>query len=147
MLKILFGDIKHGRLTRLPYFIYSLVFNLVVIGIGVGVVLSIGAGEQLISGDTELAQQKILSMLSGPFLLVFLVVTVLLVFSWYNLMAKRLRDIGLPGWWSVLVIVILESVISLNISGHASSGLHTLIWVVLLFIPSNTFQKKVKIEI
>lgn len=144
MLQILFGDIKFGRLTRLPYFIYSLLFNFVVIGIGIGVVLSIGAGEQIISGDIQQAQQKILSMFSGPFLLLFLVVTILLVLSWYNLMAKRIRDIGIPGWWAVLVIVILESIISVNISGKASSGIHTLIWIVLLLIPSNTFEKTIK---
>lgn len=144
MLQILFGDIKFGRLARLPYFIYSLLFNLVVIGIGIGVVLSIGAGEQIISGDIQQAQQKILSMFSGPFLLIFLVVTILLVFSWYNLMAKRIRDIGISGWWAVLAIVILESIISVNISGEASSGMHTLIWIVLLLIPSNTFEKTIK---
>ncbi|MGI9227186.1 MAG: DUF805 domain-containing protein [Gammaproteobacteria bacterium] len=144
MLQILFGDIKKGRLTRLPYLIYSLLFNLVVIGIGIGVVLSIGAGEQIINGEIQQAQQKILSMFSGPLLLIFLVVTILLVFSWYNLMAKRIRDIGIPGWWAVLAIVILESIISVNISGEASSGMHTLIWIVLLLIPSNTFEKTIK---
>lgn len=144
MLQILFGDIKFGRLARLPYFIYSLLFNLVVIGIGIGVVLSIGAGEQIISGDIQQAQQKILSMFSGSFLLIFLVVTILLVFSWYNLMAKRIRDFGISGWWTVLAIVILESIISINISVEASSGMHTLIWIVLLLVPSNTFEKTIK---
>ena len=81
MLQILFGDIKFVRLTSLPYFIYTLLFNLVVIGIGTGVVLSICTGKQIISGDIQQAQHIILSMFSGPFLLIFLVVTIFLVFS------------------------------------------------------------------
>ena len=56
-------------------------------------------------------------------------------------MAKRIRDIGLPGWWTVLTIFVISGVVSYVVSENASSGLNTLIWVVLLLVPSNALAK------
>jgi uncharacterized membrane protein YhaH (DUF805 family) len=61
-------------------------------------------------------------------------------FASINLMAKRIRDIGLPGWWSVLVIAVIQSVLSSAVSEEVAGGLHTLIWLALLFIPSNALS-------
>ena len=56
-------------------------------------------------------------------------------------MAKRIRDIGLPGWWGVVIIAVVSGVVSVVISEAASSGLHTLIWVALLLIPTKAFNR------
>lgn len=136
MLKVLFGDITNGRLMRLSYLGYSLLLTLLVIGFGFAVVLAIGAGEQIIGGNLQQAQDKLREWFTLPFFSVFGLVSVLFVFAGINIMAKRVRDIGLPGWWMVLAIIVSEGIASFTVSEQASSSLHTLIWIALLLIPS-----------
>jgi len=141
MFKVLFGDIYNGRLLRLPYLGYSLLLVALMIGFGLAVVLAIGVGEHLIGGDLQQAQDKLREWFTLPAMILFGLVTVLFVFSGANIMAKRLRDTGLPGWWLVLAITVLTGAVSYVISNEVSSGLHTLIWVVLLLIPGNAFTR------
>ena len=65
----------------------------------------------------------------------------LFAFGGMNIMAKRIRDIGLPGWWMVLVIIVLEDIISFIVSGQVSSSLHTLIGIALLLLSTNALAK------
>ena len=65
----------------------------------------------------------------------------LFVFVGGNIMAKRIRDIGLPGWWMVLAIFLVSGAVSYGISDHLSNGLNTLIWLVLLLVPTNALAK------
>ena len=57
--------------------------------------------------------------------------------------AKRICDIGLPGWWSVPAIFVITGVVSYMVSNEVSSAPHTLILVVLLLVPSNALEKEV----
>ena len=142
MFKVLFGDVKEGRLMRLPYLGYSLLLTLVAIVLLVVIVLAIGAGEHLVGGNLEQAQNKLREWFTVPFVIIFGLVSVLFTFAGVNIMAKRIRDAGLPGWWMVLAIAILTGIVSTVVSNEAGSGLHTLIWLALLFIPTNTFSKE-----
>ena len=142
MFKVLFGDINNGRLTRLPYLGYSLLLVALMMGFGFAVVLAIGAGEHVIGGDLQQAQDKLREWFTMPAMIIFALMSVLFVFGAANIMAKRIRDTGLPGWWLVLVIVVLTGIVSYVISEEASSGLHTLIWVLLLLIPTHAFNRQ-----
>lgn len=137
MLKILFGQITTGRLTRLPYFGYTLLLAALFIGFALIVVFLIGAGEQLIGGDLQQAQAKLAKWFARPFMIVFALVVALIALAWVNILAKRIRDIGLPGWWSVVAIIVLTALVSVAASEQASSILHGLITVALLVIPTN----------
>ena len=141
MIKALFGDVKTGRLMRLPYLGYSVLLSLLMIGFGFAVVAAIGAGEHIIGGDLQQAQDQLREMFTLPVMLVMAVVMPLFVFIGANIMAKRIRDIGLPGWWMVLAIFIISGVVSYMISNEVSSALNTLIWVVLVLVPSNALAK------
>ena len=140
MINALFGDVKTGSLMRLQYLGYSLLLSLLMFGFVLAVVLAIGAGEHIIGGDLEQAQEQLREMFTLPVMLVFAVVMPLFVFIGLNILAKRIRDIGLPGWWTVLVIIVLEGVASFAVSSGAGSGLHTLVWIALLLIPTDTFK-------
>jgi uncharacterized membrane protein YhaH (DUF805 family) len=142
MLKALFGDIAEGRLQRLQFLGYWLFLVLLSFGFAIAVGLSIGAAEQLIGGDLQQAQDKLREWLSLPFLAVFAVVGVLFLFAELNIVAKRVRDIGLPGWWMVLAIVVVTGGTSFAISGQAGNGLSTLIMAALLLIPSDACARK-----
>jgi len=59
-----------------------------------------------------------------------------------NIMAKRIRDIGLPGWITVFGVMILEGIVSVVISEESGSSLHTVVWLLLVLVPSNTLGKE-----
>ena len=140
MTKALLGEVKTGRLMRLQYLGYSLLLSLLMFGFGLATVLAIGAGEHIIGGDLQQAQDKLREMFTLPLMIVYAVVMPLFVFIGLNILAKRIRDIGLPGWLTVLVIIVLEGVASFAVSSGAGSGLHTLVWIALLLIPTDTFK-------
>ena len=141
MFKVLFGDISNVRLMRLPYLGYSLLIDLLVIGFVFAVVLTIGAGEQIIGGNLQQAQDMLQKWFTLPFFIVIGLFMLSFVYAGFNIMAKRIRDIGLPGWWVLLAIIVLESVVTYTVSQQAGGNSHILITVVLLLIPSNTFAK------
>jgi uncharacterized membrane protein YhaH (DUF805 family) len=143
MIKALLGDVKTGRLMRLQYLGYSLLVYLLMFGFVFVVILAIGAGEHIIGGDLQYAQDKLREMFTLPAMIVFAVIMPLFLFMVANIMAKRIRDIGLPGWWSVLAIIVITGIVSYMVSNEVSNGLSTLIWVVLLLVPSNSQAKGV----
>ena len=142
MLTALFGDVKNGRLRRLPYVGYSLLMILLVFGFMFASILAIGVGEQVLGGDLQQAQDKMRSALGTPFIAIMGVFMLLVLFAELNLMAKRIRDIGLPGWWSVLVLVILSGIAGAAISDQADQagqGFHLLLFILLALIPTGVF--------
>jgi uncharacterized membrane protein YhaH (DUF805 family) len=141
MVNALIGDVKTGRLMRLQYLGYSLLLSLLMFGFGLAIALAIGAGEHIIGGDLQQAQDKLREMFTLPLMIVFAVIMPLFVFIGLNMMAKRIRDIGLPGWWTMLVIIVLGGVVPVAVSSGAGSGFHSLVWIALLLIPTDTFKK------
>ena len=107
MIKTLFKDVAFGRVARLSYLGHSILLFLLLIAYMLIVVLAIGAGEHIIGGDLQQAQDQLRGLLTLPFLIVTGIVMGLLMFAGLNIMAKRIRDIGLPGWWMVLALIVL----------------------------------------
>ena len=138
MLKALFGDIHHGRLKRLQYVGYSLLLSLLMIGFGFAVVAAIGLGEDFIGGDLQQVQDMLRERLTLPYMIVFAVATLLFMFTGANIMSKRIRDIGLPGWWSVLALLVLFTALSYAVSDQISSILQSLVWLLLSLIPGDS---------
>lgn len=144
MLNTLIGDIKNGRIVRLQFLGYTVMLSLILFAFVLLVIFIFGAGEHLLGGNLKTAQDQLSGWFALPFILILGVLVMLFIFilASINLMAKRIRDIGLPGWWSVLIFVILEAVVSSYISQQAGSGLHILTWLLLIFVPSNALAKK-----
>jgi len=142
MFKALFGDINNGRLARLPFLGYWILICAIIIIIGFGVGAAIGVAENLAGGDIQNAQARLQDQFGILGLLLLAVISAAVLFAGLNLEAKRIRDIGLPGWWTVLATVVVSAVISLAISQQAGSGFNFLIWLALLLIPTNTFGDK-----
>ncbi len=142
MIKTLFKDVAFGRIARLSYLGHSILLFLLLIAYMLIVVLAVGAGEHIIGGDLQQAQDQLRGMLTLPFLIITGIVMGLLMFAGLNIMAKRIRDIGLPGWWMVLALIVLGMLLSYFVSQQAGSGLHTLIWLLLVLIPGNAVGKQ-----
>ena len=141
MIKALFGEVKIGRLMRLQYLGYSVLLSLLMFGFGLAVVMAIGVGEHIAGGDLQQVQDQIREQLTLPAMLVMAVVMPLFLFIGLNIMAKRIRDIGLPGWWTVLAIFIVSGVVSYLVSDNAGSIVNTLAWVAVVLVPGNALAK------
>jgi len=141
MIKALFGEVKTGRLMRLQYLGYSVLLSLLMFGFGLAVVMVIGVGEHIAGGDLQQVQDQLREQLTLPVILVMAVVMPLFLFIGVNIMAKRIRDIGLPGWWTVLAIFIVSGVVSYMVSDNAGSIVNTLAWVAVVLVPSNALAK------
>ncbi len=141
MFKIFFGEIKTGRLLRLSYLGYALLMQLLVIAMVLAFIVAIGASENLIDGDFQQIQDILRAWFSVPFIIVCGIGMVLFGFAGFNLMAKRIRDTGLPGWWTLLAILVVEVIVSIFISQETSANLHIFLTIVLLLIPADTFIK------
>jgi uncharacterized membrane protein YhaH (DUF805 family) len=150
MFGILFGQVKTGRLLRLPYLGYSILLALIFIALGIGIGVAIGAAEHMVGGNLQQAQAMLMQQYGKPAILLVAVLGLALMFANLNLMAKRIRDTGLPGWWTVLIIVIASGILGGVTSGgaqpvsstQAAGGIHALVWLALLLIPSNLFSAK-----
>lgn len=142
MLKPLFGDTATGRLARLPYLGYWILLGLLSVVIAIGIGASIGVAENAIGGDIQEAQAQLREHLGLPAVVLIFAVGMLLLFANLNLMAKRLRDMGLPAWWVVLGFVVISAVLSGGISEQASGGLYFVFWLALLLIPTDMFARK-----
>jgi len=141
MFKTYFGDIHDGRLMRLQYLGYSILLSAIAFGIMLMIVLAVGAGEHLIGGDLQQAQDKLRGWFSLPAIALFGLVYLGLAFAGANIMAKRIRDIGLPGWWMVLLIFLITGGATAAGSEQSGSGLYSLIWIALLLIPGGAFAR------
>jgi len=141
MFKTLFGEPATGRLARLPYLGYWILLGLLGVIIAIGIGASIGVAENMVGGDIQQAQAQLRKHLGLPAVILVFAFGVLLLFGNLNLMAKRVRDMGLPGWWVVLGFVVLSAIISAGISERASGGLYFLFWISLLLIPTGMFAR------
>jgi uncharacterized membrane protein YhaH (DUF805 family) len=136
----LFGAPRQGRMARLAFVIYASAIQLAVLVYFIWVIVATGLAEQAVDLDPEKALQQLNEILSSPLtagmaelatildlekaqqqsselfspaLLVLSGVFLLALFyALLNVVAKRVRDIGLPGWWAILAYVIVRVIIS-----------------------------------
>jgi uncharacterized membrane protein YhaH (DUF805 family) len=164
MWNVYFGEWHSGRLKRLPYLGYDLLIWMLSFVIIFGLIMLAGGFENVVSPDA-LAGVGILGMIF--FFLFFIGALV----ANLNIMAKRIRDMGLPAWKSVLGIILVSIVLELlfpaqqmeisavatqtpegfnsAVDANASTGsvvtqvFNLIIFLCLIFIPSDAFKKNV----
>ena len=107
-LKPYYGDITQGELQRLPFVSYYLLLVFIMVIFALSIAILIGVSEHMIGGDLAAAQEKLRQWLTIPFMVFGAVFTAAFFFSFSNLIAKRLRDIGLPGWTTLLILLSIE---------------------------------------
>ena len=136
MFKVYFGDLSDGRLKGLAFLGYWLLLIAIFFGFGFLAVVAIGLGEHVIGGDLAKAQDALRKALGVPFLIVFGLFFLGLVFANLNIMAKRARDIGLPGWITAIVAAGLSGLGGQAMHG-VGGGLGLLIILALVLIPTD----------
>ena len=151
MWEIFFGRVQTGRLARLQYLGYSILLNLVLFAIMLGGIMLVGGTERL-SGDPAAMQAWFAEHLGIAGMFVIMVIFFVFMFASLNMTAKRLRDMGLPGWLGVLGIFVISLIVSTLFGGGAqpppgevatvnpvAMGVQFAILLFLLLVPSDTF--------
>lgn len=139
MVSALFKELKTGQLRRMAFFGYGVLLMIIPLIFMLVVVFLIGAGEHLIGGDLTQAQDKFRGWFSGPMTIILISFMIALFFAQLNIMAKRLRHMGVSGWWWVLGIIIINLVVTAIAGEQVGNVVGLLIALALLFIPGSTF--------
>jgi uncharacterized membrane protein YhaH (DUF805 family) len=139
VLTTLFGDLASGRLKRLPYLGYTLLLILAGTVFIFVLASTLGGFEDLYGGDFEQTRKAIRDRITLPALFAFVTAMVLMGFASFNLLAKRLRDTGLPGWKSVLAMTVAALLLTIFVSQRFNDILQALISLALFVIPSDAF--------
>lgn len=142
MINAFFLDIRNGKLTRLPFFGYSVLLNVLGLVFIFGIIAAIAGTETVMGGDLSEAQAVLRKTFTGPLIIVLIVFFVTAVFATLNMAAKRIRDIGLPGWLTVLALAAILIAFSLLAPGKASQSFGFISWIILLLIPSGMMKKE-----
>ena len=144
MLRDYFGEIGEGRLERRRFVFLWLLLLALFIGFGALIGLSIGIAEHLAGGDLRTAQQMLRENLAVPAVLAIAIFVLAFVFAKLNIIAKRARDTGLPGWITAIVIAgLIGTTSQLADAAATSGGVGMLLLIVLAFVPTNQFRKSV----
>lgn len=141
MIRAFFLDIRDGKMTRLPYFGYSILLDLLGLLFVFGIVVAMAGAETVMGGDLQEAQAVLRKVFTGPLLAALAVFFTVAVFASLNMSAKRIRDIGLPGWMVVFAIAVVTIAISILVSEKAAQSLSLVFWIALLLTPSNLLNK------
>ena len=162
MWNIYFGDWSNGRLKRLPYLGYDVLLMVLAFAIVMGVIMLGGGFEGIMNPD-------LLAGMGVVVVIFFFLFFIALLVANLNIMAKRLRDMGLPAWKSVIAIIVISvileilfpaqqmemSAVAVNapeganvaMDMNASEGsivsniFNLIVFLCLVLIPSDTFNK------
>ncbi len=148
MWRIFFGEVASGRLKRLQYLGYSILLNLIVFAIVITAIMLVGGVEQA-SDDPMAMQRRLLERFGSVGMLAMSLLMFVFLFAGLNLMAKRLRDMGLPGWPGVLGLMLIAMLLALMLGGGAAGMgpgggmtmnlIQLAILAFLLLVPSDAF--------
>jgi len=170
MFKIYFGEWGSGKLQRLPYLGYHILLMVIVFAVIFGGIFAVGASESIIAGNLADTQAMLMDKFGLLAILGIVALMFIAMIGQVNILAKRIRDMGLPVLWTILGIIVLSLILNVifppqevamsatavqtaNGSATAVAASSTtsnmivqmfdmVIFLCLIFIPSNTFSNK-----
>ncbi len=156
MFRAYLGGLTSGRLGRLAFLGFWLLSWVLFALYGLGLAFAIGLTEPLLFDGPLLdgagAARDYLAAHIGPLVLSALALFMLLfLFAQFNLVAKRIRDMGLPGWTVLLVLALASGALAYvlppggalgRLENQANGGLNGLFVLALLLIPGGLFGRK-----
>ena len=139
-LRIMFGDLRYGRLKRGNYLAYPLLATALSAFALLCIVLAIGSVAGLLTGSNGGAGELSGDSLRGPGFLMLAFIGLASMFVHANLSAKRYRDMGLNGWQTLLVLSLLMVPAYLVLGPGIPGILQALVFLSLVLIPTNRFN-------
>ncbi len=138
MSTLFFWDIDHGKLARLP-FLKSLI--LICVGLLCAFLPIFYLSPPSIDSSklNSVGSIRAVGLRSWALLFYASLVAPPLIFSFFNLMAKRIRDIGFYGWWFQFAIILLFVILA-NI--HILLAVSMIpIYILFVFLTPPNFSK------
>jgi uncharacterized membrane protein YhaH (DUF805 family) len=115
---------------------------LVILGvIATSIVRSVASAAALLGGNRETAQTALHEALDQPLVVLLLIITAVLLIVLANIAAKRLRNLGLPGWIALLCAAVVALVVLRIWAPSAAYSFFMVLWLVLLFMPADTLRR------
>ena len=151
MIRAFLGALTTGRLARLPFIGFWVLLWVLFALYGLGIALGIGLAEPLIFDDLATAQGYLLEHFAPPVLAALGLFCLLFVFAQFNLLAKRIRDMGLPGWSVLLLIALTSGVLGavlppggelMRLENQVNGSFNGVLVLALLLIPSGLFARR-----
>jgi len=170
MLKTYYGEWGTGKLQRLPYLGYHLLLMVLIMVIIIGTIFAVGAAENFIGGNLAETQTMLMDKFGFVAIAGIMVLIFAAMLGQINILGKRIRDMGLPVLWTILGIIVISLVLNVafppeevtlsaaavqSADGSATAVAASattasmvvqifdmLIFLCLLFIPSNAFGSK-----
>ncbi len=134
--RLLFEDIPNGQLDRRA-FARGLIGLAAMLGLALVVFQAHFHYAESFSEEGMVRGLAVVVQLAGYVIAaVFATVIAVLAAAGANLVAKRLRHIGLPGWHALAVLCVLGTAFSLGAPAAAALGYVAVIWAALFFMPS-----------
>ena len=143
LLTTLFNGIAEGKLTRLPYLGYSILILILPLIFSLLIVSLIGAGENIVRGNLQEAQDQLRNWLGIPFIIVSIIFFISIIYIGLNLLVKRIRDIGLPVLLTLIVVILVGGFINFlfHYPSEISLVFNTIIFILLIITPTNIFKR------
>ena len=171
MWNVYFGEWGDGRLKRLPYLGYYILLMVLVLAIIFGTIFAVGGLQNIMGGNIAETQTELMGKFGLIGVFAFAAMMIVVMVAQVNILAKRIRDMGLPALWTILGIIAVSIVIGLLFPSHqvevssvavktaegaaaaveASTVQSTsmvqqifelVLFLALVFIPSDTFGKR-----
>ncbi len=151
MFQAFFGEFTTGRLARLPLLGFWLLLTVLFLLFGLGIAFGIGLAEPLLFEGPAAAQTFLVETVSLPVIILVGLFCLVFLVAKLNLLAKRIRDMGLPGWGLVLAITLVSAVLlylmpystdPLTLGNQVNGAWNGLLLLALLLIPSGTFGSR-----
>lgn len=135
MFRTYFGDVSSGRIGRLKYLGHWILLCLAVIIVLVGITASVDFSRQIMEANAAAIQDSLTQRIGMPILWLLMLFALAVLFASLNIMAKRLRDMGVSGWGLVLVIAVISFVLTGYAPVEVASGFSILVFLALVLLP------------
>jgi uncharacterized membrane protein YhaH (DUF805 family) len=153
MLRTYFGGLTSGRLARLPFLGFWVLLLVLLLLYGLGIAFGIGVVEPLVFEGFEGFEGAQVYLLANFGLTVLAALGLFCLafgFAKLNLIAKRIRDMGLPGWFMLLVLALTSASLGYalppggsptDLGNLVNGGFYGILLLALLLIPSGWFAR------
>lgn len=128
IVKLLFWEGRTGRVGRLAFVGCSAAIWALLYGVGLLMPGPITDEELLSPNELHIIAIAVLGVLS-------LIVTL-------NLAAKRFRDMGAPGWWALLGVTLLNTVLIFTVPGLAYPWFGFIVLALLALAPTDVVSRR-----
>jgi uncharacterized membrane protein YhaH (DUF805 family) len=151
MLRTYFGGLTNGRLARLPFLGFWVLLWVLFLLYGLGIAFGIGVVEPLVFEGLEGARGYLLANYGLAVLVALAVFCLAFGFAQLNLIAKRLRDMGLPGWLVLLVLALASVSLGYilppggrpaDLGNLVNGAFNGILLFALMIIPSGLFARQ-----